>query len=344
MFFPLFIACTSWLSIPLRMGEQAAYLAAAAIAGAFAGRFSHRSWLGAALFAGLAFHPLLWGPYLSMVLREGLYIIFPLALIALYAFVVFSNTRLRWQVALSIVLSVVLGAFWLTREDGVWILPSLASLICIKIGDCLTRTERWQAKRQVLLRQALCAGVAIAVCALGNLVVASLNQKAYGAFETTEFKSGSFVRSYSALAGISPEQAEPKVVIPKAGRAMGYAASLSFAELKPFLDGELAEGWRRTSCYFSHLPSEQCREIQAGWFMWALRDAVAAAGHASSAREAEKFYKHMATEIEAACTEERLHCAHRRPSLAPPFRWRYVVEAAAPAGHLRNWPLPSTPQ
>ncbi|MBI2213836.1 MAG: hypothetical protein HYU52_09325, partial [Acidobacteria bacterium] len=50
-------------------------------------------------------------------------------------------------------------------------------------------------------------------------------------------------------------------------------------------------------------------EIAGGWFMWALRDAVAGAGFYSDGRKASAFYDRLAAEVLEACRAGRLDCS-----------------------------------
>ena len=70
----------------------------------------------------------------------------------------------------------------------------------------------------------------------------------------------------------------------------------------------------------------------------ALRDAVQQAGHYATAREAERFYKALAQEIDAACDTTQIPCLPPRATLTAPFRWSDLVDALGPASSrvLRN--------
>lgn len=60
-------------------------------------------------------------------------------------------------------------------------------------------------------------------------------------------------------------------------------------------------------------------EIGGGWFVWALRDGVTAAGHHVNAVEASGFYQRLADEVNAACDQRKLQCDAERNTLRPPF-------------------------
>src|SRR6185312_9386733 len=72
------------------------------------------------------------------------------------------------------------------------------------------------------------------------------------------------------------------------------------------------------------LPHGQ-REIAGGWFMWALRDATAAAGHATSGREAMAYYQRIADEVNAACDQGRLAAGPRRSGFVPIWHHEYLA-------------------
>lgn len=113
---------------------------------------------------------------------------------------------------------------------------------------------------------------------------------------------------------------------------MTYAASPAAAELRPLFDGPRGEEWRRIGCNqtgAADAGSAACPEILSGWFMWALREAVAFAGHAGSAADARTFYDRLADEIDVACARVVIPCGPPRATLMPPFRWHYLADAAA---------------
>jgi hypothetical protein len=65
-------------------------------------------------------------------------------------------------------------------------------------------------------------------------------------------------------------------------------------------------------------------EFRAGWFVWALRDATAAAGHYTRVAAAQEYYGRLAKELDAACANGELHCQPKTGTLAPRFRTAYL--------------------
>jgi len=111
----------------------------------------------------------------------------------------------------------------------------------------------------------------------------------------------------------------PSVPVTREAREKIYAVSPAFAELRPHLEGNHGKNWAELSSFVTHLPREK-DEIAGGWFVWALRDAVAMAGHAANARAALDFYARIADEVNRACDDGRLAAYPRRDTFLP--RWR----------------------
>jgi hypothetical protein len=322
-FYPLFILFSFIAGIPLNLAEQALYLGACAIAARLVHRVAGR-WPGLIVFAALAFNPVLLTVSLSRVIREAVYVSLSLALVALLVQVAFAgrNGSARWlfrALVRGFVLGAVFAAYWLTREEGPWLLPALAVVL-------LAAVPGWW--RQPVLAGRTVVSLAGA-CVVGAALigaVAAVNQAYYGRFLTNEFAAPEFQRAYGALARIHQDAWRRYVVFPADARQRAYAASPAAAELKPVLDGPIGEMWRRVGCEQTGIAD--CPEILSGWFMWALRSAVAQAGHARSSGEAMAFYQRLADEIDAACDRGTIPCDPPRATLMPPFRRHYLTDAA----------------
>jgi hypothetical protein len=272
-----------------------------------------------ALFVVLLFNPVTFESHVhGRLLRQNL--IPSLALLVIAALIGLYARRLdrpRRLVPWALGAGVALAAFWLTREESVWILPS-AGLIWAAASIAVWRhrpVDRW-------LRLALFATPAV-ICALGASTVAWINLRHYGIFTTCEFKQIEFKDGYGALLRIEPRPWRPFIPVTREMRLRLYAVSPAFAELRPYLEGPLGEGWASASESVTHLPARKY-EMAGGWFMWALRDAVALAGHCTSGAESMAFYARLAREVNEACDQGRLGpCGPRRSGFVPPLRPEY---------------------
>ncbi len=341
MFYPLFILLAFIAGVPLPIAEQVVYLAACyGLARFLRGCLTQDGWFALLVFGALALNPEAWSRDLARVIREGLYLGLSLAVVWLTLEATFPPLTARWPIrrgiAIGALAGAVGGAFWLTREEGLWLAPAVLIIAGMAVIETIRRgREAGIAKTGVARRLALRAVpwlCALLVLAGLNGVVAALNWRHYGAFETTEVKSRNFRLGYNALARIKPEAWQRYVVFPKDVRAKAYAVSSAARELQPALDGPIGEQWRAIGCGQQNV--KVCPEILAGWFQWALRDAVAAAGHYDTAADSSAFYKRLARQIDQACRQGALQCFPARASLAPPFRWQYVGDALRDAPRI----------
>jgi hypothetical protein len=340
MFYPLFICVASFATIPLKVAEQALYLAASALTAGLVRRRLGNNHLALVLFAVLAFNPVLWTVDLARVIREGLYVSLSLAVVALSVVISFpteeqereqEKDRHGRKILHGIGFGSIAGAFWLTREEGVWLLPAVAFVFAIAgIGilrrDWIPKSESgiFQRRSSHFKAIAMPFGVALIAFLATDGLVAGMNYRHYGVFETNEFKAKSFLRAYGALMRIRHDAWRRYIPFPKDARRHAYSVSPAARELAPFLDGTLGEEWRKETC--KHVKITPCSEVSGGWFMWEFRDAVALAGQYGSAEEVLHFYDTLADEIDAACADGKIDCLFPRATMLPPFRTEYLWE------------------
>jgi hypothetical protein len=236
-------------------------------------------------------------------------------------------------------LGAVIGMFWCTREEGVWVVPSLAICFGILLGACLNPVSgsfrnRLLAAVPALKREAALAGLTIGVTAAVVGWFSWMNLRHYGIADIVELKQHEFLSGYGALSRIRhKERWDPYVVVPRETLERAYAVSPAALELRPYFNGpghaELVDG----GCYvYNVIPCDG--EIRTGWFIFALRDAAAQAGHYRTALEARAFYARLSDEIATACDDGRLDCLPPRATVAPPFRREYVRPALRRTGSM----------
>lgn len=335
MFYPLFIVVAFWTSIPLKIAEQAVYLAASWLTAGVIRRRLGASYPSLILFALLAFNPVVWNFHFARVLRQGLYLSLSLALITFFVKIAFptsddANRGLRRALRNGIGLGLVGAAYWLTREEGVWLFPALAVVIAIALIGIWRQNWCPVSERGIFPRRsthlktiALPLAIALAVFTAADWLVAGVNYHHYGIFETNEFRSKSFLRAYGAIQRIKADHWQPFITFPKEARQRAYAVSPAARELESSFEGDIGKGWVRLSCTAMGKP-EPCGEVEAGWAIWEFRDAVAAAGHYRSGAEAMRYYDTLADQINAACDRGAIQCLPPRATLLPPFRLEYL--------------------
>lgn len=327
--YSLFLLVNHVTGLPLKITEQIIYLSVSLYFSTTVGKlFSSRAAMFIC-FAMLALNPVFWNPDAGgRVVREGLYLSLSLLLIttAIRVFVLrYSATLkedLRAKFPLMIGFGSTGGVYWLTREEGVWLLPSV--LLMAAVWAIFNFRSAGSDKSGTRYGNML---MFLAVPAIAfSLVVGAVNAVNYyhyGRFQNNEFRSPDFKAAYGALSRIEHAKWAPYVVFPTDAREKAYSVSAAARELQPFFEGEGGERWRKAGC--EQTGRSPCPEILAGWFMWALRDAVAAAGHYRSARAASEFYWRLEREVNAACDRGDIPCGPGNNSLAPPWHPEYFA-------------------
>lgn len=317
-FFPLWIALTFVLGIPLLLSNHLLYIFACLVLTIALRPALRRTGYPLILLAALLFNPFTYDPFVfTRATRDGIYSSLCVLVIActIALFLRKGESRvgiLPWIVGLGLALS----AAALTREETVWLLPPLLLVIVLsllKIRDIGTRN--------LILRLGLWALIpTMYLLSIG--LISALNYHYYSVFHVTEMGAPEFVSAFSALQRVTPEQFTPMVPVSKETRMRIYSVSPAFKELEPLLEGYVGNAWASTSVPDRQIPEG---EIPGGWFMWAFRDAVSIAGHYSAGKFPADYYRALAYEVNTACDSGQLVCTSKPNSLAPAWNNAYIT-------------------
>ncbi len=346
--YPLFIAFTHEVGIPLKLGEHLTWLAAAlAVAGCF-WLVTRRRALSAAIYLVLVLCPDSFGDANAGVVRDGWYASLTLLFLsslflALYG--ALCRVRLVWVVISSAVCGLSGAAFWLCREEGPWILPAAAVIaVAMPLAAVLRwlgRSRRRRTTGRPLLRYAgryvLAASVVGALFAAPVAFVMVQNHERYGTTLTNDFASGAFARAYADWGRVEAGSPEPLVPITRAQRAAVYRVSPAARELEPALESP-SNRWLRLSCPAEH-EITGC-DILGSVTAWAIRDAAARAGHFGSEPAAQRFFAEVSEQIDAACAAHQLACRPRLPLYLQPVQQlnaRQAVHTFGDNAHEAVW-------
>lgn len=324
--FSLFLLANHFTGLPLKFTEHALYLATAACFAITVGRLYHSRAVVLVTFFLLAFIPTAWvAGAAGRVVREGLYISQALMLVTLgircWVLPAMSPVaqQLREQRRSLILMGLLAGWFWITREEGVWLLPAMLVLLAYWVLRQSNWRENW---RSILVFLALPLVMASLLVGLVNTV----NYVKYGVYRNNDFRSSDFQAGYAALTRIRHDQWQRYVPFPQDARERAYEMSAAARELRPYFEGSASsQEWLRAGC--EQTKTEPCTEILSGWFMWSLRQAVAQAGHYRSAKEAQAFYLRLASEIDEGCRQRPGDCFAKRASMVPPWHEGYAMDA-----------------
>ena len=150
-------------------------------------------------------------------------------------------------------LGLSVGAFWLTREESIWLAPSVVLLtapwgIAAMRGTPDARRNFWR------------AGLTVTVCTLlPVLLVSWQNYRHYGWFGTVEFHASEFNDAYGAMVRVKIDPELDHVPVTRQSREAMYKVSPTFAKLQPYLEGDYGRGWagasEATTNFMSMVPS-----------------------------------------------------------------------------------------
>jgi len=321
-FYPIWVATMSMLGAPLLMAQQMFYVVICMV---FV--VAIRPVLKSPMALLLVYLVLLFNPMsftdgvATRVLRDGIYPALTILIMAgATGLLVRIDSPLKSLAIWSVILGVAAAMFSLTREEGIWMVPAIVLVMSMAGWRIWSKPMRWP-------RLALCLlPVAVWLTAIG--AVSAVNMQYYGTFRTVDIKAPGFLAAYGSLARVKSEERHPTIPVPQDVREKVYKISPAFAELLPYLDEEEGLGWKgrdwRLEGRFSYWNwGDESIDIHGGRFVWALRDAVALAGHYKSAKDAESFYQRLANEVNTACDNRLLQCGTERATVMPVWHDEY---------------------
>ena len=293
--YPLFLVLVSASGMPIAMAEAALMAFALLLFCLNLARLTGAYRSCAAVFVVTLWHPVFLMPRL---LREGIYpsqIFLLLALIIDIFLLAKSRKRI---VTSSLLFGFVFAWYWLTREEGVWIVPALAIFVT---GAVIL------AWRDLMRLRSFAIAIAIILTSAAMFVstFGLINKLEYGAYQLVDFKDAGFNDALDALYSVQVGDPVPYLPIPKRVRLEVYKVSPHFAELRQFFDGQQATPWSNEGCPYY---PQTCGDIAGGWIVWAMRDAAASAGKYASPDGASRFFSDIAKEVRDACTKGVLTC------------------------------------
>lgn len=306
-FFPIYLAFVHEIGLTVPPANELLYACACLLACVAIRPLVRNGFVLTGIFAFLLFQPMTYTELAWMATRSQINDSLALAAIACATAILVRRHRpLRTVLWWWFGLSVAFAAFWLTREEAIWLVPSLLVIAAV-YAIAVRRNVDARGKLAVLL-------VPVAVCAGAQALIGEVNQQLYGWNTVVETKAPEFVSAYNSFVRIIPDREEPLVTVTRSAREMAYRVSPAARQLQPSLDGPVTNGWIAMVCKY---PIHICNDFAGSFFMWAFRDAVAAAGHYTSGAEARRFYLQLASEIDHACDVGQLRCRRKGSTIFP---------------------------
>ena len=267
------------------------------------------------LYAILLFNPAtLASDGFFRLLREGIYASLTLLVFAgLVGILSRIHGTLRGQLPWSILLGFSYLAFYLTREERIWLTPTLFIALAFYVGML------WK-KNTKFINWVIIPAIPFLIGITGVLGVKLVNAHYYDAFMVTEYEDAAFTTAYGSLLRVMPAVWRPLIPVARETRERIYAVSPAFSELSAYLEGPAGKSWQRSGEWFKKEPDE----IGGGWFIWAFREAVASQGYYESIDTAREYYNRLSKEINSACDSGVLDCGPAHHWANPVWNAGYI--------------------
>jgi hypothetical protein len=288
-----FLALNALIDIPITFNLAIIYLVACFLFTATLREVGLGKVAALVLFSVLIFQPAL---FPTRIIRDNIYFSFLLISLSGLIYTTVCSTE-HYRKHIIVITGLCFGMFWITREEGLWVLPGFATIFLY----CIYQHHKEIARLILIIKSLLIYTLAALVIPFSTAYV---NYSQYGIFQNVDFKSASFINALNALNNVDIGKEMQYVPVPQKKREAIYKVSPSFKELEAYFEGA-GKGWTNHGCaIFEHT----CKDYAGGWFMWALRDGVASLGYYQNPKLANEFYEQIAGEIQLACNKGQLQC------------------------------------
>lgn len=301
--YPLFIAAAHHTGMPLLLVQHLVHSGFCVLAVVAVRPLLKARWLFMAIFFLLLLNPFSYAyPGAGRAFRFGLSMPLVLAVFACMGGLLLRagysyKSKILWSVALGLFFSLL----WYTREEGIWLLPSLGLFALYFL--VINNEMGWG---NILKRLAFLLPIPIIFTGF-TTTFTSLNQKHYGVPCIIELKTPEFQSALGGLMNINVKKSERYIPVGRENQNAAYAVSPTFRQLKPYFE----EG-------------KKGAQMPQSYYIWVLRDMVRKSGNANSLPEALEFYRKVGEEISTACEAGAIPCLDRKPSIKPVWRAEYI--------------------
>jgi hypothetical protein len=331
--FPLFLAANAVLGIPVTLLIALLYLFACWLIANTLRALGLNKYLVLIIFVVILFHPAL---FPTSIIRDNIYPALSLIIISGMIRLVFAPQQYDRRLVSVVPYGLVFGFFWITREEGIWIVPGLLILLFLKA---------FQLKKNNLPIKDIFYRFAcfLLVATIFVSLIALINYHRYGKFEAVDFKGKAFSQALKRLNSVDVGSDLPYVPVSFVKRQEIYKVSPTFSQLKDYFEDK-GKGWTSFGC---KIYPWTCGDYAGGWFIWALRDAAASKGYYESPMRAAEFYNNITKEIETACDVGVIKCRSNPIPFMPNVTMTQLKELPGKTVHalklaMVQLPVPAT--
>ena len=296
--YPLWVALSKLISVDLLLSQHFLYIISCLVFVLVVRPLIYSKAVIFFLLFFLIFNPVSFTDSVgNRVIRDGIYPALSLLTFSLFLKILLSFLyEGRVKPIYSYLFGVLFSFFWITREEGLWVFPSLVFMLVCCVFYIKPKIIRKELPG-VIFRPFL---IFISV----NFLIASLNYSNYGVFEVVDIKSAPFLSAYGSLYRVK-DGSSNNPVIDYETRLKIYSVSPSFESLRTVLENKNKWWFQRKD------------DIQPGMFLWGLREAVKDKRYYESAIMANDYYFNLADEVDEACELGKLICREKRETLLP---------------------------
>ncbi len=310
-FFSIWLAFLHILNIPYLVGNALLYAVSCIVMLMAVSNVLKSNILKALLYAALLYNPAMWANYATRIYRDA---IFPSLCLMFFAGVIGIGLRykepLKQKLFYLLLIGFSYGAIYLSREDGIWIMPFyIVALIIIFI---VSLREGQSNPFKNLIINILPMGISLAII----LLYSYQNYLHYDRFIVSDFTSSEFEKAYGSLASIEHEEWHPLIAVPDDVRFKLYEEVPSFKELEDIIENkDFKNGYYNYSI----------EGFSSGSFYWAFRKAVGEAGYYENTATSKEYYERVYNEVVLAIDEGRLDSNSLHSGLTPPIKAEYIL-------------------
>ena len=229
------------------------------------------------------------------------------------------DEKIKKILPFAIVGGLTLASLWLTREDGIWILPFVMVVLILTIVLILIKYfKEKNIKLNKLLIKTIVVITPMIILVLSLNVVRLLNYNKYGVFIYNEINDGYFGKVIKTIYSVKTDEDIQYVTVTRNKINMLYNYSETLNSIKPELEKSM-DSWD----YCDRKPGDT--QVEDGWFWWALKGAAESANMYDDAKKSDEFYKNVYEELNKAIKEGKIETQMSMPSnLMSPWKKQYI--------------------
>ncbi|WP_373483481.1 hypothetical protein [Acetobacterium sp.] len=319
LFFPLFLVANDVLGIPYSLSIPGIYALGCMIFVFGVKRLFQTEFPLFIIFLALLFNPISFADETFLRIYRNSLTATQALIISGSMFAVYLNRfGKKWlQILWAISAGLGLASLWHTREDGIWIIPLVLGVIVITSISIFLKKELLIKEK---VKKTIITVIPVMILIVSTIIISSINYAHYGIYTSNELNKSNFTNAIKLIYSVAANEEVERAAVPRSTISKIYEVSPTLNTIKAELESSLD----RWSWYEK---DAKVRQVEDGFFFWALREAVANAGYYENAVKANDFYGNLAKELEAGFESGELKRRSTMPSaLMSPWRDGYWEE------------------